>query len=180
MNKIITIHSDTFNETTHSYKRNIHYSNCLFIHHFTIYDSLQVQLCLNAQMQLIIFAHKSLQADIHHIEVKNENTGFLSIFPNKGGLRISFTIYGTYLTFISCHLAAHEGIKKCHIRNESTSEILGGLRVGDKKYDISCFSHHTIWMGDMNYRITMDKHTPADLDANDKKVSSGAMWCGAM
>ena len=96
-------------------------------------------------MQLLVFIRDEHAEYIDSIEVKQENTGFLSILPNKGGLRISFNVYGTYLTFISCHLAAHEGYKKCHVRNESTVEILGGLRVGDKKdFDISSVSHHTV------------------------------------
>ena len=120
-------------------------------------------------MQLIVFVKDEHKLNVTNIEYKQENTGFLSILPNKGGLRISFNIYGTYVTFISCHLAAHEGYKKCHIRNESTVEILGGLRLGDKKdYDISSLSHHTIWMGDMNYRVTFGKKTPADIDRKSK------------
>ena len=47
------------------------------------------------------------------------NTGFLHVFPNKGGLCISLTIYGSILSFVSCHLTAHEGVKKCQMRNES-------------------------------------------------------------
>jgi hypothetical protein len=118
-------------------------------------------------MQQIIYARDSLQKFITNIEMSAENTGFLHVFPNKGGLCISFNVHGTSFTFISCHLTAHEGVKNCMFRNESTKEILGGVRSGDKRFDPSAKAHHTFWMGDMNYRITFDKRTPADMDARE-------------
>jgi hypothetical protein len=58
------------------------------------------------------------------------------------------------------------------MRNESVIEILGGIRAGlDKRFDPSLTSHHTFWMGDMNYRTTFDKRTPADLDKGDNQTS---------
>jgi hypothetical protein len=118
-------------------------------------------------MQQLVFARTSLQKFITDVEMSAENTGFLHVFPNKGGLCISFHVHGTSLTFISCHLTAHEGVKNCCLRNESTKEILGGVRSGDKRFDPSAKAHHTFWMGDMNYRITFDKRTPADVDARE-------------
>ena len=119
-------------------------------------------------MQLIVYAKESLAKYITNIEQSAENTGFLHVFPNKGGLCVSFHVHGTSLAFISCHLTAHEGVKNCCFRNESTKEILGGVRSGDKRFDPSAKTHHTFWMGDMNYRITFDKRTPGDL--NDTEV----------
>ena len=85
------------------------------------------------------------------------------MFPNKGGLCISLNIYGTFLTFVSCHLTAHEGAKKCQMRNDSVVEILGGIRSGwDKRFDPSITSHHTIVMGDLNYRTTFAEISDRD------------------
>jgi hypothetical protein len=60
------------------------------------------------QMQLYIFVRKHLKPHISNVEKSVENTGFLSIMPNKGGLCTTFTIFSTKLAFISAHLAAHE------------------------------------------------------------------------
>ncbi len=118
-------------------------------------------------MQLLVYGRESLAKYITNIEQSAENTGFLHVFPNKGGLCVSFTVHGTSLAFISCHLTAHEGVKNCCFRNESTKEILGGVRSGDVRFDPSAKTHHTFWMGDMNYRITFDRRTPGDLNPSE-------------
>lgn len=80
----------------------------------------------------------------------------------------------TKFAFISCHLAAHEGVDKCKTRNDSCFEILEGFneRLGNGETDILAQYHHVFWMGDMNYRTTFDpkvpqgetKHVPVQLD----------------
>ena len=59
------------------------------------------------------------------------------------------TIDGTSIAFISCHLAAHEGVKKCEIRNSSCFEILEGMneRIGNNETEILAQVHHVFWMG---------------------------------
>ena len=142
---------------------------------------------------------------------------------------ICFTVDSTKLAFISSHLAAHEGAKKCGLRNDHVKEILGrwgigilasfdnpfpltheeilpsnltintlstscphshlletisflddpssssslapnplspllstppihligGVRAGDKRFDVTVQFHHVFFMGDMNYRLAM-------------------------
>lgn len=106
-----------------------------------------VQHCYRAQLQLYVFAKVSLKSRITNIEQSIENTGFLGVFPNKGGLLVTLHVDGTKLAFISCHLAAHEGVKHCEARNASIIEILGGVRAGDRRYDITEQFHHVFWMG---------------------------------
>ena len=62
--------------------------------------------CYRAQLQLYIFAKKSLEID--DIQTSIENTGFLHVFPNKGGLLVTFSIRDVRFAFISSHLTAHE------------------------------------------------------------------------
>eukprot|EP01031_Cornospumella_fuschlensis_P028480 gene28479-34377_t len=127
----------------------------------------QVEHCHRAQLQLYVFARTSLKHRIRNVDKSIENTGILHVFPNKGGLLVTFTIDGTKLAFVSCHLAAHEGVKHCEDRNASIVEILGGARTGNKDIDITEQFHHVIWMGDMNYRTTFDTtHQPANTKKN--------------
>jgi hypothetical protein len=107
------------------------------------------------QMQLLIFARMKLQKAIKNIEKTVENTGIMGVWPNKGGLCICLTVDSTKLAFISSHLAAHEGAKKCAVRNDHVREILGGVRAGDKRFDVTVQFHHTFFMGDMNYRLAV-------------------------
>lgn len=127
-----------------------------------------VRHCHRAQMQLYVFAEKNLVFDrISNIEERIENTGFLHVFPNKGGLLVSLQLDGTKLAFFSVHLAAHEGVDMCEIRNSSVQEILGGTRIGDGRFDVAMQSHHTFFMGDMNYRCTFDPTVPSSLSKFD-------------
>ncbi len=106
-----------------------------------------VEHCYRAQLQMYVFARYSLKNRITNIEKCIENTGFLHVFPNKGGLLITFHLDSTKFAFISCHLTAHEGIKHCEERNNSIVEILGGVRAGDKRFDVTAQFHHCFFMG---------------------------------
>jgi len=78
-----------------------------------------------------------------------------------------FRVCGTSFAFISCHLTAHEGVRNCEMRNASVKEILGGVRAGDTRFDISGQRHHVFWMGDMNYRLTSDPTLPRASKRNE-------------
>jgi hypothetical protein len=68
----------------------------------------QVKHAQRGQMQLFVFAKKALQSRISNVQFSVENTGFLHVFPNKGGILVTMQVDGTKLAFISCHLTAHE------------------------------------------------------------------------
>lgn len=124
-----------------------------------------------AQMQLYIFARNYLLPYITNLEMTAENTGFLHVFPNKGGISVCFNIDDTPLAFFSSHLAAHEGVFNCYMRNDSVKEILGGTKAGlNTDLDIQSQFHHVFFMGDMNYRLTMDNDEPNETYAATKKA----------
>ena len=79
---------------------------------------------------MFIFARKNLKERIKDVHKSVENTGFLHLFPNKGGLCVTFILDATKFAFISCHLTAHEGVSHCQSRNDSIKEIIGGVRAG--------------------------------------------------
>lgn len=112
------------------------------------------------QMQLVIYSRKHLRPIIRNVRISKENTGYLHVFPNKGGICVTLDVGHTKFAFVSCHLNAHEGVHYCSQRNSSIEEILNGVRCGDKRFDPTLTSHHTIFMGDLNYRITFDPTVP--------------------
>eukprot|EP00602_Paraphysomonas_sp_CaronLab_P009117 CAMPEP_0185026172 /NCGR_PEP_ID=MMETSP1103-20130426/10132_1 /TAXON_ID=36769 /ORGANISM="Paraphysomonas bandaiensis, Strain Caron Lab Isolate" /LENGTH=602 /DNA_ID=CAMNT_0027559665 /DNA_START=90 /DNA_END=1898 /DNA_ORIENTATION=- len=117
------------------------------------------------QMQQLVYGRQSMKSRISKVEKIAENTGFFHVFPNKGGLRVSMMVDSTNIAFISCHLTAHEGADKCSMRNSSVEEILGGVMTTNDM-------HHILFMGDMNYRCTFDKKTPADLVIEKQRRAS--------
>lgn len=123
-------------------------------------DFYLVKHVRRSKMQLIIYARHAIKYAIREVRSSKENTGFLYVFPNKGGLCVSLSIGQTSFTFISCHLTAQDGPAKCAQRNDSIEEILKGARFGDKCYDPTLLAHHAFILGDLNYRITFDPRTP--------------------
>jgi hypothetical protein len=112
---------------------------------------------VRAQMQLYVFARTTLRDHISNIEMCAENTGFMHVFPNKGGLSVCFNLDATSLAFFSTHLAAHEGVFNCYMRNSSVKEIMEGTVAGaNKDLDVPSQFHHVFFMGDMNYRLTLN------------------------
>jgi hypothetical protein len=41
-----------------------------------------------------------------------------------------------------------QGVKHCEARNSSIIEILGGIRAGDARFDVSEQFHFVFWMGE--------------------------------
>lgn len=143
-------------------------------------EYILVQLVRRSQMQVFVIAKKSLLPNISNVQANAENTGILGIFPNKGGILIGMDIYGTSVAFISCHLAAHEGVTKCQARNDSIVDIIGGLRTRDVRFDVLANYHHVIWIGDLNYRINFSYQTPKTSILSSKGQESYKLISGGV
>lgn len=117
------------------------------------------------QMRLYLFVRQVLVPHISHVEVKAENTGIGGVYHNKGGILVQVSLGQTRLTFLTAHLAAHEGASHYKARNDNVREILRGARPNPKHlllHDASVVSHHMFVMGDLNYRIRMPQNANDD------------------
>ena len=104
--------------------------------------------------------------------VKAENTGIAGVYHNKGGIVVQFCVYQTRLTFLTAHLAAHEGGDKYKARNDNVREILRGARPNPKHLaalDAAVVSHHMFVMGDLNYRVRIQG--AAAQDTHEARVA---------
>ncbi|KAL3807173.1 hypothetical protein ACHAXA_006028 [Cyclostephanos tholiformis] len=109
---------------------------------------------LRGQMRLFVLALKSLIGEISDVYVNAENNGIGKVFANKGGIITTFDIRDTRLSFLTAHLAAHEGETYYRNRNKGIARILDGAKT-DPNYslqDASIISHHMFVFGDLNYR----------------------------
>lgn len=98
---------------------------------------------------LAIFVHYSIHGLIANIENKTIKTGVGNIIANKGGVAISFSLAGTRLLFIGCHLAA--GQNGVNQRNNDFERIeKEACNEGTRASSNADFS---IILGDLNYRI---------------------------
>lgn len=114
---------------------------------------------LRGEMRLYVLAHQRVANDISDVYCAAENTGIGSIMANKGGIIVTFTYSNmTRLSFMTCHLEAHEGQNHYNNRNKNLAEILNGAKT-DPVYnmqDATIISHHMFLCGDLNYRINFD------------------------
>ncbi len=110
------------------------------------------------QMKLMVVVRDGGDNVYTGVESNWSACGVGGVGNNKGGLVISFHYRNTSFAFMSSHLAAHmEHYKR---RVSDFSEILRETKkTGEKYLDVaSCFDHF-FWMGDLNFRVDLNKNT---------------------
>jgi len=122
------------------------------------------------EMKLFVMANMGKADGINKtvgVQKATSATGIGGVLKNKGGIAISFHIRNTYLTFISSHLNAH--MEHEAKRNSDHAEILSETtHIGNPELDVSTDSDHCIWMGDLNYRVDLNRGIK-DKKAHKKK-----------
>lgn len=123
------------------------------------------------EMRLEVYVHKS-QLDVEVLKVDGQNTGRAGL-ANKGGIVAELLIAGkTKLSFLTAHLEAHEGNSKYQIRCKTISDILDGTKSSnDGLPDISCTSHYSFVMGDLNFRTELPDGDKLDEDEHKNIVN---------
>jgi len=111
------------------------------------------------QMRLSIWASVNIENDIKKVRISGANTGIGNVLSNKGGIVATFDYKATRFSFISAHLAAHEGENyyknrlqniRSILREGKTSELSG-------KLDVTLTSHHMFLLGDLNFRTKFEE-----------------------
>eukprot|EP00178_Gracilaria_changii_P016565 TRINITY_DN47786_c0_g1_i1.p1 TRINITY_DN47786_c0_g1~~TRINITY_DN47786_c0_g1_i1.p1 ORF type:complete len:742 (+),score=82.08 TRINITY_DN47786_c0_g1_i1:168-2393(+) len=107
---------------------------------------------------LTIFVKKSLFAQVSNVRVDTANVGVAGVMGNKGAIGARFSLFDTEFLIINSHLAAHHS--EIVRRNEDFSSIASGLsdlRDDHEAHLLADPIHYTFWMGDLNYRINLDR-----------------------
>lgn len=117
------------------------------------------------EMRMIVLVKKNLVNDIEYLDCLAGNTGignFIGMgtyLPNKGGIIVNLSIYKTKLSFVTAHLAAHEGSSYYTNRCQDMRNIFRQAKKEKSKYpeayDASIFNHHLFVFGDLNFRIQL-------------------------
>ncbi len=111
-------------------------------------DVTSIHMC---QMFLIVFLRSEYFPFIENVTSSYKPMGFAKIVGNKGGIGISFKLFGYNLTFINCHLAPKP--YKVLERNNHAKNIVKYLRIGEKFAEFDITSDYLFWQGDLNYRV---------------------------
>eukprot|EP00526_Cylindrotheca_closterium_P002273 CAMPEP_0113619994 /NCGR_PEP_ID=MMETSP0017_2-20120614/10174_1 /TAXON_ID=2856 /ORGANISM="Cylindrotheca closterium" /LENGTH=946 /DNA_ID=CAMNT_0000529621 /DNA_START=17 /DNA_END=2857 /DNA_ORIENTATION=- /assembly_acc=CAM_ASM_000147 len=117
------------------------------------------------QMRLTIWALKDVAPGIRDIKVSGANTGVGNVLSNKGGIVTSMVFHDTRLTFLSAHLAAHEGDRYYNARCSNMYDILKSSKTFElchrHSIDSSISSHHMFVLGDLNFRTKFSDNSTA-------------------
>mmetsp|Transcript_9030 Transcript_9030/g.13866 ORF Transcript_9030/g.13866 Transcript_9030/m.13866 type:complete len:700 (+) Transcript_9030:524-2623(+) len=115
------------------------------------------------QMRLSIWISDRVINRIHDIKIDGANCGIGNVLANKGGIIVSLNYKDTRISFLSAHLAAHEGESYYKTRCENIQSILREAKtLGISKFgltsnlDNATISHHMFVLGDLNFRINFD------------------------
>eukprot|EP00978_Attheya_sp_CCMP212_P014424 scaffold36747_cov46-Attheya_sp.AAC.2 len=115
------------------------------------------------EMRLVVLVKHNVPVD--HVTVVAENTGLASVLANKGGIVATLTIQQTRLSFLSCHLEAHEGAGHYAGRISNLAEILHGTRPS-VFCDASLTSHYMFVNGDLNFRSRIEESSRDEINAS--------------
>lgn len=109
---------------------------------------------------LLVYSSTETIDNIKNVESSVKKTGFKGISANKGGVGITFT-FSTHsrICFVASHLAA--GQSNSEERHHNYNTIASGLTF--KKCKNIKDSDILIWMGDLNYRISLPNETVRKL-----------------
>merc|ERR1711982_151390 len=114
---------------------------------------------------------------IDGIKVSGVNTGVGNVMSNKGGIVVSLEYQRTRFTFLSAHLAAHEGQSYYNSRCNNIHDILRYSQTFElsKIIDLSVSSHHMFILGDLNFRTKIELK---DIEEYKSKPINGAVTKG--
>ncbi|KAL7555230.1 hypothetical protein ACHAWF_018885 [Thalassiosira exigua] len=120
------------------------------------------------EMVFYLFVREDVAKVSSVSEVRAANCGVGKMFANKGGIHVRLDVAGTRLSFVSCHLNAHEGAEFFAQRLLDVSEVLKGTK------DQTSTCHHAFFFGDLNFRFELPPvPTPSgELTARTKEERS--------
>ena len=100
----------------------------------------------------------------------------------QGGIIATLTLRSTRLSFLTCHLEAHEGLTHYNNRNKNLIEILAGAKPHPDYYmmDATVYSHHMFVCGDLNYRSRFNSESNNRTGKVTRKNSIGKIADGRL
>ncbi|KAF0688270.1 Aste57867_20140 [Aphanomyces stellatus] len=94
---------------------------------------------------------------------RGKNLMGLGRASNKGAVGFAFRYFNSTFAVVTCHLASDStGKSKVKKRHRDGMSILGDMHLQaiDNEFDCHLMAHHTIFMGDLNYRLTAREASP--------------------
>ncbi|KAG0686966.1 inositol polyphosphate 5-phosphatase [Pichia californica] len=116
---------------------------------------------------LLLFVKADHVANVTEVEGKSKKTGLGGITANKGTVAIRLNFCSTSFCFVNSHLSS--GLQYTEERNNDFISCWNGIRFSRNRY----IKHHDniVWLGDLNYRITIPNEKVRELIDRDDLVT---------
>ena len=114
------------------------------------------------QMRMHVWASDEVAPFMENIRITGANTGIGNVLANKGGIIVTLDYLQTRISFLTAHLAAHEGANHYKSRCENVFDILqkskgfNFSKKGNISFDCAISSHYMFVLGDLNFRTKFD------------------------
>jgi hypothetical protein len=109
---------------------------------------------------LMVYVRKAIVGDVRSLGVNMVKLGYGGMTGNKGAIGVRLELGATSLCFVCAHLAA--GQKNVDERNQNWNDAQQTLKFG-RRNQWSVDSHDlSIWLGDFNYRIDVEREDVID------------------
>mmetsp|Transcript_44675 Transcript_44675/g.87512 ORF Transcript_44675/g.87512 Transcript_44675/m.87512 type:complete len:449 (-) Transcript_44675:86-1432(-) len=107
------------------------------------------------EIRIVLLVRDVLEPFVSNLEGGHVATGVANTLKNKGGIGVSFNLFGTSMAFVNMHLAARPDIKRLKLRNKNAEDILKHIKLGGKGAASDPLNHFHVCtvLGDLNYRI---------------------------
>ncbi|KAF0688272.1 Aste57867_20142 [Aphanomyces stellatus] len=105
------------------------------------------------------YMHVEAASKVH----RGANLMGLGRASNKGAVGFAFRYFNTTFAVVTCHLTSDStGKSKVKKRHQDGTSILSGMNLQSigNEFDCHLMAHHTIFMGDLNYRLTARDASP--------------------
>jgi synaptojanin len=118
---------------------------------------------LMSSILLLLFVKSKHVPNVTEVEGKSKKTGLGGMTANKGTVAIRLNFNSTSFCFVNSHLAS--GLQYTDERNNDFISSWNGIRFSRNRY----IKHHDniIWLGDLNYRVTIPNDKVRSLIAQN-------------
>ncbi|GAB5361542.1 hypothetical protein AAMO2058_000721900 [Amorphochlora amoebiformis] len=96
---------------------------------------------------IIIYAQERILSYISDVSTKTIAAGVMGVGGNKGAVGVELRVFRSKVSFVNCHLAAHQ--EKIKQRNQNLQKISKRLQLDSPDNDL------VVLMGDLNYRLNI-------------------------
>ncbi|KAF0688273.1 Aste57867_20143 [Aphanomyces stellatus] len=124
--------------------------------------AVTVYVCVDDVQAGLFYMHQDAPSKVN----RGVNLMGLGRASNKGAVGFAFRYFDSTFAVVSCHMTSDSsGKSKVKKRHQDGTSILSDMHLQSigNEFDCHLMAHHTIFMGDLNYRLTAQDASPDQI-----------------